>query len=233
MKNTLLNFYKGVVIEKPVFPLFILFCLVGFFSFHVNEFKLDASAESLILENDEDFRYYRHIKKIYGSDDFLIITYTPYGDLLSTASLDGLKSLRQKLSQLERVESVTTILNVPLVNSPKVTLSELADTDNVRTLETPGIDSEMARRELRESPIYRNNLVSADGKTTALIVLFERDERYLTLLQGRNALKEKKQLSGLNPEESKQFARITEEFDAYHSAKLDQSRKRFAEFAKS
>ncbi len=224
MKNKFLNFYKGIVIEKPLIPLLMLILLVGFFSFHVNEFKLDASSESLILENDEDFRYYRIIKKLYGSDDFLIITYNPVTDLLSPASLTGLKSLRDDLSQIDRVESVTTILDVPLVNSPKVTLSELADEESVRTLETPGIDKELARRELRESPIYQNNLVSVDGKTTALLVTFKRDEKYLSLLEMRNQLKEKKKLSGLTQDENKRFSQITEEFDAYHSTILDRSR---------
>jgi predicted RND superfamily exporter protein len=219
-----LKIYNGIVIEKPFIPLLMLFLLVGFFSFHVNEFKLDASSESLILENDEDFRYYRIIKKLYGSDDFLIITYTPFSDLLSPASLSGLKSLRDELSKIDRVESVTTILDVPLVNSPKVTLSELADEESVRTLETPGIDKELAGRELRESPIYQNNLVSADGKTTALMVTFKRDEKYLSLLQKRNELKEKKKLSGLTQEEAKRFARVTEDFDEYHATKLDRSR---------
>jgi len=224
MKSSLLKFYNRNVIEKPFIPLLILFLLVGFFSFHINDFKLDASSESLILENDEDFRYYRNIKKIYGSDDFLIITYTPFEDLFLPASLAGLKSLRDELSQIDRVESVTTILDVPLVNSPKITLSELADQESVRTLETPGIDKELARREFLESPIYQNNLVSPDGKTTALEVTFKRDEQYLSLLRARNQLKDKKRLSGLTQEEAKRFAQITEEFNEYHSTILDRSR---------
>ena len=225
MKTSFLKYYNAIVIDRPFIPILLLFLLVGFFSFHVDEFKLDASSESLILENDEDFRYYRIIKKLYGSDDFLIITYTPFSDLLSPASLSGLKSLRDELSHVDRVESVTTILDVPLVNSPKVTLSELADEESVRTLETPGIDKELARRELRESPIYQNNLVSTDGKTTALMVTFKQDEQYQSLLQTRNQLKEKKALSGLTQEEALRFSQATEDFDEYHSTILDRSRK--------
>ena len=228
MNKTFLKFYNWAVIQKPFIPLLALFLIVGFFSFHVNEFKLDASSESLILENDEDFRYYRLIKNLYGSDDFLIITYTPFSDLLSSASLSGLKSLRDELSTLDRVESVTTILDVPLVNSPKVRLSELADAESVRTLETPGVDKALAGQELRESPIYQNNLVSLDGNTTALVVKFKRDEKYLSLLQARDHLKEKKKISGLTGEETKRFAQITEEFDEYHATILDRSRQTIA-----
>ena len=224
MKSTFLHLYKWFVIDKPFYSLVILFLLVGFFSLYGKDFKLDASAESLVLENDEDFRYYRAIKKIYGSDDFLIITYTPFDDLLSPASLAGLQSLRDELSGIDRVESVTTILDVPLVNSPKITLSELADQESVRTLQTPGIDKAQARREFLESPIYQNNLVSADGKTTALEVTFKPDKKYLSLLQARNRLKDQKRLSGLNQEEAKRFEQISKEFNEYHSAKLDRSR---------
>ena len=176
------------------------------------------------MENDEDFRYYRNIKLIYGSDDFLILTYTPFEDLLSPASLEGLRALREELLQLDRVKTVTSILDVPLVNSPKVTLTELADSESIRTLETPGIDKELARRELLASPIYQNNLVSLDGRTTALEVIFEKDEPYLALLRKRDKLKEKKQLSGLTEEESIRYAQVTDQFNEYHSTLLDRSR---------
>ncbi|MBT4899718.1 MAG: hypothetical protein HOI59_09860, partial [Nitrospina sp.] len=160
MLNLLANTYRKWVIEKPLASLVAVFLIVGYFSYHIPSFKLDASAESLVLENDDSLQYYRKISKAYGSDDFLIITYAPFKDLMSDGVLADLKSMSDELARLDRVHSIDSILNVPLLNSPRVEISKL-DTD-IRTLETAGVDREMARREFLESPIYKNLLLSPD-----------------------------------------------------------------------
>ena len=198
--------------------------MVAFFAYHGQNLKLDASAESIVLKNDPDLRYYRSIRDIYGSDDFLVITYTPFNDLLSPTSLAGLKALRNDLRQLTRVSSVVTILDVPLLNSPKVSISELTDDAEVRTLETPGVDKGLARKEFLESPIYQNNLVSPNGRTTALLVNFKRDEKYFSLLTTRNTLREKEASAGLTTEESHQLRNATKEFYDYHALVIEQER---------
>ena len=103
---------------------------------------------------------------------------------------------------------------MPLVNSPKVTISELTNEGGVRTLETPGVDKELARKEFLESPIYKNNLVSNDGKTTAIKVIFMEDGKYKTLLKRRNGLREKAVESELTREEAKELEAAIQEFNA-------------------
>ncbi|MCA9473368.1 MAG: MMPL family transporter [Nitrospirales bacterium] len=218
MTSLFVKLYKKVVIEKPYFSLMLVFSAFVFFLLHSTELKLDASSESIVLENDQDLKYYRSTLKTYGSDDFLIITFSPKDDLFSPSSLTTLKSLRDELSKLERVESVLTILDVPLLNSPRVSISELTDGDaKVRTLETPDVDLELARLEFLESPIYRNNLVSLDGLTAAVVVNFKTDERYQALLQKRNQLREKKKTATLTAEETTRLEEVSREFIAYHA----------------
>ncbi len=224
MESGFLRYYKKTVIERPAISLLVFFLMVAFFGYHGPNLKLDASAESIVLENDPDLRYYRSIREIYGSDDFLIIPYTPFDDLLSPTSLAGLKALRADLRQLERVSSVVTILDVPLLNSPKVSISELTGDAEVRTLETPGVDKELARKEFLESPIYQNNLVSPNGRTTALLVNFKRDEKYASLLTTRNTLREKEVSAGLTTEESHQLRNAAKEFHDYHALFIEQER---------
>lgn len=113
------------MIDRPVPALILLLCVVGFFLSQIPKFKLDASSESLVLENDDDLAYYRQIGEAYESSDFLIITWTPFDDIMSDRSLDGLKNLRNELRQIERVESVVTMLDVPLIDSPRVSFSDL------------------------------------------------------------------------------------------------------------
>lgn len=219
MSSRLLHHYDKIVLKRPWVSLFFLGLFIAFFVSRIPDFKLDASAESLVLEKDDSLRYYRTITKAYGSNDFLIITYTPFDDLISDNSLSGLRFLREELLQLERVDSVVSILDVPLLNSPKIAISEL-DT-NVRTLETPGMDKELALKEFLESPIYQNRLVSLDGKTTALQINFKRDEKYFSLLNERDRLKEKQSESGLTSEESDELEKVSREFKNYHDSALD------------
>ncbi|MCH7566965.1 MAG: MMPL family transporter, partial [Nitrospirae bacterium] len=224
MGSWLFHYYKKTVIERPVIALSLVALIVVFFGFQAPNFKLDASADSLVLENDEALRYYRSIREIYGSDDFLVITYSPFDDLLSPDSLAVLESLRDELSQLDRVASVTTILDVPLLNSPKVELSELST--GVKTLQTPGVDLELARKEFVESPIYRNNLVSPDGRTAALQVIFKRDKKYFSLLKLRNDLREKRLTSRLTSEESRQLRKASRAFSEHLAIVVDADRER-------
>tara|TARA_B100001142_G_scaffold329858_1_gene394762 strand:+ start:1918 stop:4365 length:2448 start_codon:yes stop_codon:yes gene_type:complete len=211
------------VVEKPLVSLMMVLLVVGFFSSHISSFKLDASAESLVLENDNSLQYYRTISKSYGSDDFLIITYAPFKDLMSDTVIEDLRLLSNELTKLERVHSIDSILNVPLLNSPRVEISKL-DTD-IRTLETLGVDREMARKEFLESPIYKNLLISPDGKITIIRINFKRDEKYFSLMYRRNDLRDKKNGSGLDKKEKVIFVKAQQEFSDYHAQVLEDEEK--------
>ena len=223
MLSLLANNYRRWVVEKPLVSLMMVLIVVVFFSSHISSFKLDASAESLVLENDNSLQYYRTISKSYGSDDFLIITYAPFKDLMSDTVIEDLRLLSNELTKLERVHSIDSILNVPLLNSPRVEISKL-DTD-IRTLETLGVDREMARKEFLESPIYKNLLISPDGKITIIRINFKRDEKYFSLMYRRNDLRDKKNGSGLDKKEKVIFVNAQQEFSDYHAQVLEDEEK--------
>ena len=219
MLNLFSSSYRKWVIEKPLASLMVVLLVVGYFASHIPSFKLDASAESLVLENDDSLQYYRTISKSYGSDDFLIITYAPFKDLMSDAVLADLKSLSDELVGMDRVHSIDSILNVPLLNSPRVEISKL-DTD-IRTLETPGVDREMARKEFLESPIYKSLLLSPDGKITIIRINFKRDEKYFSLMYKRNDLRDKIKKLGPGKDDEALFVKAQKEFRDYHAQVLD------------
>jgi len=219
MGSFLIRLYNQWVLEKPRVWLGVIALAVLGFGFTVPNFKLDASSDSLVLENDEDLRYNRTVNKAYGTDDFLVITWTPKTDLLSDESLAGLQSLKDDLLKADPIEKVISILDVPLFNSPRITLSELGE--NVRTLKTEGIDKKLAAREFTESPIYSKLLVSTDGKTTALLALYKRDDKYFDLLETRNDLREKKWDSKLTKEEAVTLKKVSFEFKRYLAEVLD------------
>lgn len=188
-----------------------ILCLLVVFSFlgyKTKDFKLDASAETLILETDADLKYSRQIKARYGGYDYLLMTYTPKDDLFSDKTLATLKRLRDELMQLDRVSEVVSILDAPLLESPPVPVKELAT--NIQTLESPTVDRKLARIEFKNSPIYQNLLVSPDLKTTALQIKFKTDAVYQDLLARFNDLEEKQTTRTLNAEENSEFKKIAE-----------------------
>ncbi len=219
MGSFLIRLYNRWVLERPRLWLGVIALAMLGLGFQITNFKLDASADSLVLENDEDLRYFRTVNKAYGSDDFLVITWTPKTDLLSDESLAGLQSLKDDLLKLDRIDKVISILDVPLFNSPRITLSELSD--NVRTLQTEGLDKKLAAQEFAESPIYSNLLASPDGKTTAVLAVYKRDDKYFDLLEQRSDLREKKRNGKLTLEETATLKKVSFEFKQYLAKVLD------------
>lgn len=177
---------------------------------HAQDFSLDASADSLTLERDADLRYYRLVRARYGSDDYLIVTFTPHGDLFSEPVLQRLSLLRSELDGLDSTESVISILDVPLIKSPPVNLRELSK--GVRRLEETDIDRQLARQELLNSPLYQDYLISADGRTTAIAVNLRRNEQHTRLRELRDELREKEFAEGLSADERRSLDAVALEF---------------------
>ncbi len=227
MKQKLWQFYDAAVLDKPALTLLgiavVVACLLSF----TPRFKLDASADSLVLENDDDLRYYRSISSKYGSDDFLFITYAPSQDLFTPAVLAKLKALQNELESLDGVAGTVSILNVPLLNSPRISFAELSGTP--RTLETPGVNLQLARREFLESPLYRELLLSRDGSTTALLAHLKQDPRYDQLLTRREQLRELKYGGHLDAQQTHELERIAEAFKAHQAAYTEHRRAHIAE----
>lgn len=191
--------YAFFVLDRPRLTLLLVGLLVLAGAYFAQGFQLDASSDSLMLESDKDLRDYRGIRARYGSDDSLIVTYTPQGALMTPETLERIRRLRDGLRGLARVEGVTSLLDVPLLDSPRVSLGEVRE--GIRTLETPGVDLELAAEEFRTNPLYAKRLMSLDGRTTAMEVRFRQDERLAELMRQRDALYEMQLERPLSTEE--------------------------------
>ncbi len=209
MINRLTDLYYRITLERPQIVGLAAILLLAVALWFSQDFKLDASSDSLVLENDQDLRFYRAVRARYGSDDFLVVTLRPKTDLFSKENLDTIRSLREELAAMDRVESVLSILDVPLIDSPRVSISELQE--KVRTLETEGVDIELARREFRESPLYRSLLTSVDEKITALLVYFKQDKVQSELQHQRDMIWEKQMETKLTADEASKLEDISAE----------------------
>ncbi len=204
------SFFDRVVLRHPTITILCILVVVLFLAMHMGDFRLDASSETLVLENDEDLRYSRLITSRYSKHEFLILTYSPKDDLFSEKTLANLKGLRNDLKSLKRVLSVVSILDVPLMESPRVSLDKF--TSDLPTLESPTVDMDLAMIELRDSPLYRDLLVSSDMKTTAILINFPADQVYQDLLSRRNLLRQKKSNGTMTSQQHAEFKQVAEQF---------------------
>jgi len=222
MSTTLLNFYQKTVLRHPLGATFAVLLLTVAMAFGLPNFKLDASADSLTLEHDDDLNYFREVVQRYGSDNFLIVTFSPKeGDLFDQENLLLLSSLRDELAAIEGVESMLSLLDVPLLYSPKIGVADLKN--ELNTLLSPGVDRQLAREEFLNSPIYKNLILSADGQTTGMLATLELDQKYLDLVSARDALRLIKSTQGLSAAQQLELDRVSLEFLDYRTAKAAQS----------
>ena len=189
ISKKLTNFYDKTIIDKPHLSLIFVLSLIFFFSFSIPNFKMDASADSLVLENDQALKYHRATSARYGTEDFVVITFKPFKGIYNKNSLSILDNLSQDIKfSIDNVSNVLTILDVPLLDSPQIGFSDLGSEQ--RTLRTEGVDLDLVKKEFLTSPLYKNLLMSSDSTTTVLVVYFSKDSKYFDLLNKRNSLRE-------------------------------------------
>ena len=162
------QFYQNIILKNPKFILIILIIALFTFGYYSKDFKLDASSETLLIEGDPDLEYLKEITNRYGSKEFLILTYTPNEGMISDVSINNLLSLKYKIQSLNWVHSVITLLDIPLLNNSDAPLQERLE--NFKTLKDEDIDKERGFNEILSSPVFRNFVISEDGKTSGIIV---------------------------------------------------------------
>ena len=162
MKKGLSSLYKKSVLDHPVVVLVVLFLLLLFFLYYAKDFTLDASADSLMLEDDKDLQIFREFTERYGVQEFFVVTFKPDEPLFSQKSLRLLKQLRDRLKQVDRVDSVESILDIPLLLTSGFSFTEIS-VDSIKTLEDPAVDLQKAKKEILQNPIYKEYVINSDG----------------------------------------------------------------------
>lgn len=215
------NLYQNIFLKYPKIILSIMaifIVIMAVFSFRL---EIDASAETLLLEDDTDLEYTRDVLKRFEAPNFLVITYSIEDDLLSEENIKNIKTLSSMIKSLEIVESINSIVNVPLLQSPPKPIKELLK--DIPTLESPNIDKALVKQEFLNSAIYKKNLVSSDFKTTALMVNLKRDDKYFDMIDDRDKYIKLKKLRVLSKEELSEYKDISLKLKAYRDVKREKN----------
>ena len=169
------HLYQNTILKNPKSVLIVLFIALISFGYYSKDFRLDASSETLLIEGDPDLEYLKELTNRYGSKDFLVLTHTPNGGMVSDSAINNLLSLKYKLQSLDWVHSVITLLDIPLLDNSDAPLQERLM--NFKTLKDEGVDKERGFREILASPVFRNFVISEDGKTSGIIVNIKENEK--------------------------------------------------------
>ena len=169
------QFYQNIILKNPKSIFIILLITLISFGYHSKDFRLDASSETLLIEGDPDLKYLQEVSERYGSKEFLILTYTPNEGMVSDVSINNLLSLKYKIQSLDWVHNVVTLLDIPLLNSSDAPLQERLE--SFKTLKDEGIDKNRGFNEIVNSPVFRNFVISEDGKTSGIIVYIKKKEQ--------------------------------------------------------
>jgi uncharacterized protein len=205
--------YKNSIIEKPKFTLSILIIFLLSFGYFSKDFQLDASSDTLLLENDPDLKYLREVNAKYGSKDFLVLTYTPKENLLSSQTIKDLTNLKLDLVNLEWSDSVITILDVPLLKNNDDPLAERIK--NFKTLSSENVNKERGFNEIINSPIYKNFIISEDGNTSGILIYIKTDKKISEFVKIKNNYLDKIDKRKLTSNEKKEYKVFLKKYDNY------------------
>lgn len=217
--SILTGIYDKTVMTAPWLVVIATLAVTIFFSIQLKDFRLDASSESIVLENDEALRYYDATRKSFGSDDYVVMTITPTVDLFSDEVLVPLKKLHLELEGMPHVASVTSIMSVPLFHSPDVGLFRLAT--GYKTLMMDDTDRKLAKAEFLSSPLYLDYLISTDGKTSAIQVNYAPNDEYNSLQDRQYELRQKLDEGSLSDSEAVELAAVESQYMVLHAEEID------------
>ena len=224
------NLYKNYLLKFPKIILSFVAVFVVVMAFFAIKLEIDASAETLLLEDDKDLEFSRDVAKRFETSNSLVVTYTTKDDLLSQENIDNIKELSRYIKTLNIVESINSIVNVPLLQSPPIPLKELLK--DIPTLESKGIDKELVRDEFLSSAVYKKNLVSEDFTTTALMVNLKRDENYFSLINERDSYVKLKKDRALRDEEKVAYKNASIELKKYRDILREDNHKTVVDLRK-
>ena len=207
------SIYKKLVIDFSKITLFFLGVLIIFSLYNSKNFNLDASSDALLLEGDPDLKYLREVNETFGSKDFLVLTYSPVSSFIEKETILNLQLLKSKIEKLTWVDSVITIIDVPLLKSTDEGLMERLK--NYKTLAYPEIDKKRGFEEIINSPIYKNYVISEDGKTSGIVVYLKKDERLAEYIKIKDKYYNQINDTGLSKEDKLNYKKFIKEYDDY------------------
>ena len=186
--------FYNKVLNYPYLLIILFLALLSYSVYQSKNFELDASADTLLIENDPDLIFLRELNKKYKSEEFFIITYSP----INLSVEDGIKELNKLVTDINNfkwVSKTISIINAPLLQSTNEPLVDRIK--NLKFITNEEVDLDTAINELTNSPVYKNLIISEDTKTFGIVVYLKDNNTYLEVLQKKTEILSAKKIDHL------------------------------------
>ena len=216
--NSILNRFINALVQWPKTVLGLFIIVTVALGSQAPNFDIDASPDTLLTRDNALYTQTQLVNERFSPQEFLLVTYQPETHaLFSAETLASVAKLSADLMTLERVDSVRSILNVPIF--PEGTSMLRADLDlSSLTIEANDYSMEALREQFTDHPIYTNLLVNEDLTATALQVLFRNNEELQALETQINDLNAQYQAQGLSAQEEAELQRLVDQADPLRQA---------------
>jgi predicted RND superfamily exporter protein len=198
----LINSIYKKILEQPKLILIFLLILLSLAFYQGKKFQLDASADTLLVENDPDLNYLRSVNERYASEDFFIVTYSPK-QTLNKNNINEFKNFVNVINNFKWVSKTISILNSPLFeSSDKPLIEKIKDIEYITSKD---VDFDKALKELKNSPVYKKLIINDDASVFGIVVYIKDNQEYLSALKLNKNFSDKKQKNQLTSEDKIQF----------------------------
>ncbi len=156
-------------VARPLIVISLIIVTTIVFIFLLGKIRIDTSMTTLFPRTHPVYKFYQEWQRQFGYEDVVIISFERE-DLFSPGSLNLIKNLTQKI---ERLPHVGRVLSLTSTNDAYARDDEIVVAPPLE--EIPPSEKELMKLKERTlaSPLFRNHILSPDGKVTSIIVEFE------------------------------------------------------------
>ncbi len=130
--------------------------------------RFDPSTNRLLPEEGEDKQFYDYVRKLFGSDETMIVALSADNAFTSDV-LHRVERMTERIQAMREVHHVLSITNAVNLRGSEEGI-EIGPFAREIPEDPEALDQ--LRREALDNPMYAGNLVSHDGRTVALVIYF-------------------------------------------------------------
>ena len=166
--------------KLQIILLFFLIASLIFTSFYIRDFRIDASSDSLVSQNDEDFKYFSYYQDLFPTKNSLVIAIKS-NSKIDRILIEEIEKISKKLSDLPEVYSVFNINKAPILLLNKTNLLDLAN-DNYETIIDTNLAIKDVLNEFAKSPIYSDQIINENKSINFTKLIFDKNVSKISII---------------------------------------------------
>ena len=160
--------------------------------FFIQNFRIDASSDTLVAQNDEQFKYFNFYNKIFTSDNFLVLAVKKQGEI-EKDFIDNFETISSKLIKLEPVSHVFSFIDAPILFLNNTSLTSLSS-DNIENIKNTDLNINDVIKEFRNNPVYKDQLLNENADVFSIVIYLNKNLELLLAIENfKNSMISKKE----------------------------------------